>query len=104
MATTWPQATVWPTDLCEHATQLSKLLRETLQRIESAKEESVPAPLVKSLIVAVYALTTKVEGAPDHNAVLTAIREDPKTTATTTQTTATTTQQTALSITDPTNH
>ncbi|KAG9230402.1 hypothetical protein BJ875DRAFT_349433, partial [Amylocarpus encephaloides] len=79
--------------LSEHAAKLSKLLGETLQRIESAKEESVPVSLVKSLIVAVYALTTKVEGAPDYNAVIKAvasIHEDLKSTTTTTQTTATT--------------
>ncbi len=76
----------------EHVTQLSKLLRETLQHIESAKEELVLAPLVKSLIMAVYTLTMKVEGAPDHNVMgaLTAIHEDLNTTATTTQMIATT--------------
>jgi hypothetical protein len=89
-----PQATAWPSDLHEHATQLRKHLGETLQRMESAKGEPVPARFVKSLIQEMYALIRKVETAPDHIGALTPTQEDIKAAATTAQTTATGVQQT----------
>lgn len=99
MATTWPQATAWPNDLQEHATYLSNYLREALKCIESATDQPVPTPLVKTIITATYSLLKKVESTPDNNAVmqaLAAIHGDVKTTATTVQATATTVQKSAI--------
>jgi hypothetical protein len=61
------------------STTLSSHLREILLRIESAKEQPVPAPFVKSTIAAMYIFINKVEGLPDYNTVmgaLTAIHGD----------------------------
>ena len=70
MASTWPRVTSWPTELREHAASLSSYLREVLLRIESAKEQPVPAPLVKSIIAVMYAFINKVDGLPDYNTAI----------------------------------
>src|SRR5258707_13891961 len=88
-----PQATAWPSDLHEHATQLSEHLGETLQRMESAKGEPVPARFVKSFIEEMYALIRKVEATSDHIGALTPTQECIKAAATTAQTIATEVQQ-----------
>jgi phage-related baseplate assembly protein len=99
MATTWPQMTAWPNNLHEHAAYFSNYLREALKCIESATDQPVPTPLVKTLISATYALLKKVESTPDNAAVmqaLAAIHGDLKTTATTVEITATTVQKSAI--------
>jgi len=98
MAATWPKTTAWPNDLREHATYLSKYFRDVLLCIESAKEQPIPTPLVKTMIAAMSVILTQIENGPDYNTVmqaLTTIQSDVKTTAETVQTTATTVQQTA---------
>ena len=94
----WPKTTAWPNNLREHATYFSKYLREALLCIETAKEQPIPTPMVKTMIVAMSIILTKIKNAPDYNAgmqALTTIQKDKKTTAETVQTTATTAQQTA---------
>ena len=95
MATTWPQATAWPNDLREHATYLSNYLKEALLCINSAKDQPVPTPLVKTIITATYSLLMKLDSTPDYNAVmqaLMAIHGDVKTTVMTVTDTATAVQ------------
>jgi len=104
MASTWPKATAWPSNLREHATYLSKYLMDALVYIESAKEQPISTPLVKTMIAAMSVMLNKIENAPDYSTVmqaLTTIQNDlkstttVKTTAETVQTTATAVQQTA---------
>ena len=97
MAATWPKTTAWPSDLREHATHLSKYLREALLCIETAKEQPIPIPLVKTMIAAMSVMLTKIENAPDYNTImqaLTTIQNDVKTTAETGKTAAIILQET----------
>jgi hypothetical protein len=76
--------------------RLSKYLRKALLCIESAKEQPIPTPLVKTLIAAMSVVLTKIENTPGHTTVmraLTTIQNDMKTTTTTLQQTAITSQQ-----------
>jgi hypothetical protein len=57
--------TAWPNNLHEHAAHLSNYLREALKYIESATDQPVPTPPVKTLISVTYALLKKVETTPD---------------------------------------
>jgi len=101
MASTWPKATAWPSDLREHATYLSKYLRDALLYIESAKEQPIPTPLVKTMIAAMSVILSKIENAPDYSTVmqaLTTIQNDLKSTTTTVKTTAETVQTTAIAV------
>jgi hypothetical protein len=73
MASTWPKATTWPSDLREHATYLSKYLRDALLCIESVKEQPIPTPLVKTMITAISVMLSKIETAPDYSTVMQAL-------------------------------
>lgn len=64
------QATVWPSELREHATFLCNYLRDALLCIEFAKEQLIPTPLVKTMIAAMSVVLTKVENAPDYTTVM----------------------------------
>lgn len=57
----WPKATAWSYDLREHATYLSKYLRDALLCIESAKEQPTPTPPVKTMIAAMSVMLTTIE-------------------------------------------
>ncbi|PQE08856.1 reverse transcriptase protein [Rutstroemia sp. NJR-2017a BBW] len=84
MATPWPQVTAWPTDLREHATYLSDYLRKALVCIDSAENEPVPTPVVKTMIAATSVLITKLQNTPDMSAIMEAlasVQNDLKTTA-----------------------
>lgn len=70
MASTWPKVSVWPNDLREHATYLSKYLRDALLCIESVKEQPVPTPLVKTMIAAMSVILSKIENALDYSSVI----------------------------------
>jgi hypothetical protein len=79
------QATVWPSELREHATFLCNYLRDALLCIEFAKEQLITTPLVKTMIAAISVVLTKVENAPGYTTVmqtLTTIQNDLKTTTT----------------------
>jgi hypothetical protein len=96
MATPWPQVAAWPNDLREHAAYLSDYLRKALVCIDSAGDQSVPKPLVKTMIAAISVLITKFQNTPDLSAVvqaITTIQSDLKTTAETVQSTAIKVQQ-----------
>jgi dGTP triphosphohydrolase len=91
MATPWPQVAAWPNDPREHAAYLSDYLRKALVCIDSAEDQSVPKPLVKTMIAAMSVLITKFQNTPDLSAVIqavTTIQSDLKTTAETVQSTA----------------
>jgi hypothetical protein len=80
---------------------LSKYLREALLCIETAKEQPIPTPLVKTMIAAMSVILTKIENVPDYNTVvqaLTTIQNDLKKTITTVKTTAETVQTTAATV------
>ncbi|OBT38979.1 hypothetical protein VE00_10733 [Pseudogymnoascus sp. WSF 3629] len=98
-ATTWPQVAAWPNDPREHATYLSDYLRKALVCIESAEDQSVPKPLVKTMIAAMSVLITKFQNTPDLSAVtqaITAIQSDLKTTVETVHSTAIKVQQNTI--------
>ena len=89
----------WPNDLREHATYLSDYLRKALVCIESAEDQPVPKPLVKTMIAAMSVLIAKFQNTPDVSAVmqaLAAVQNDLKTTAETVQVTAVKIQDTRL--------
>jgi len=99
MATPWPQVAAWPNDVHEHATYLSDYLRKALACIDSAQDQPIPKPLVKTMIAAMSVLITKFQNAPDVGAVmqtLATMQNDLRTTAETVQSTAMTVQQTAV--------
>ena len=99
MATPWPQAAAWPNDVHEHATYLSDYLRKALACIDSAQDQPVPKPLVKTMIAAMSVLITKFQNTPDVGAVmqtLATMQNDLRTTAETVQSTAMTVQLTAV--------
>ncbi|PQE10727.1 reverse transcriptase protein [Rutstroemia sp. NJR-2017a WRK4] len=84
MATPWPQVIAWPTDLREHAIYLSDYLRKALVCIDSAENEPVPTPVVKTMIAATSVLITKLQNTPDMSAIMEAlasVQNDLKTTA-----------------------
>ncbi|PVH70308.1 hypothetical protein DL98DRAFT_437277, partial [Cadophora sp. DSE1049] len=55
VATPWPQVAAWPNDPREHAAYLSDYLRKALVCIDSAGDQPVPKPLVKTMITAMSA-------------------------------------------------
>lgn len=61
MATLWPQVAAWPNDPREHAAYLSDYLRKALVSIDSAEDQSVPKPLVKTMIAAMSVLIAKFQ-------------------------------------------
>ena len=91
MATPWPQVAAWPNDPREHATYLSDYLRKALVYIDSAGDQPVPKPLIKTMIVAMSVLISKFQNTPDLSAVvqaITTIQSDLKTIVETVQSTA----------------
>ncbi|KAH6701305.1 hypothetical protein BKA61DRAFT_705104, partial [Leptodontidium sp. MPI-SDFR-AT-0119] len=80
----------------EHAIYLSDYLRKALVCIDSAEDQPVPKPLVKTMIAAMSVLIAKFQNTPDVSAVMqaiTTIQSDLKTTAETVQSTAMRIQQ-----------
>jgi hypothetical protein len=70
MTTQWPKETTWPNDPREHATQLSKYLRDALISVENAKHQPVPAELVKISLLGSLSFVMKTQSAPDFRTVL----------------------------------
>jgi hypothetical protein len=88
IAIPWPQVAVWPNDPREHATHLSNYLRKVLVCIDSAEDQSVPKPLVKTMIAAISVLITKFQNTSDLSTVIqvvTTIQSDLKITVETVQ-------------------
>ncbi|KAF2752483.1 hypothetical protein EJ05DRAFT_422850, partial [Pseudovirgaria hyperparasitica] len=65
MAAAWPQVMVWPTALREHATHLSKHLRDILLNIERSQDQPVPSDQVKNIIMGTLGLVLKMQNNPD---------------------------------------
>ncbi|RYO78316.1 hypothetical protein DL764_010130 [Monosporascus ibericus] len=65
MATSWPQERAWPTEPREHAANLSRYLRDALVCVERAGDQAVPTNIVKSMILGILSLVTKVQNMPD---------------------------------------
>jgi hypothetical protein len=91
MATPWPQVAAWPNDPHEHATYLNNYLRKALACIDSADDQPVPKPAVRTMIAAMSVLIAKFQNIPDMSAVMQAlatVQNDVKTTAEAVQSTA----------------
>ncbi|KAJ8063302.1 hypothetical protein OCU04_008532 [Sclerotinia nivalis] len=98
MGIPWPQVAVWPNDTYEHATFFSDYLRKALVYIETAEDQSVFKPLVKTMIAAMSVLITGFRDIPNVNTVMQAItniQNDLRITTETIKTTAITVQQMA---------
>jgi hypothetical protein len=65
MSTSWPQETVWPIRLHEHATKLTKYLRDVLLYLDREHDKPVPPDRAKKLAMAGLSLVVKVQGTPD---------------------------------------
>ena len=65
MTIPWPQEVVWPTELHEHATQLTKHLRNALLYLESEQATPVPPDQVKAIITTMLPLIAKTQRTPD---------------------------------------
>ena len=86
----------WPNDIREYATYLSDYLRKALVYIDTAEDQPVPKPLVRTMIAAMSILIAKFQNTPDVSAVMqaiTTIQSDLKTTAETVQSTTMRVQQ-----------
>lgn len=95
MAAMCPKVTACPNDLREHATYLSKYLRDALLCIEFAKEQPISSPLVKTMIAAISVMLTKIGSTPYYSTAvqtLTMVQNDLQTITTTIKTTAETVQ------------
>jgi hypothetical protein len=51
MAFPWPQGADWPLELREHAAELTKYLRDMLNRIDRSQDQAVSANLVRTMII-----------------------------------------------------
>jgi hypothetical protein len=81
----------WPNDPHEHATYLNNYLRKALACIDSADDQPVPKPAVRTMIAAMSVLIAKFQNIPDMSAVMQAlatVQNDVKTTAEAVQSTA----------------
>ncbi|KAI3326689.1 hypothetical protein HD806DRAFT_414072 [Xylariaceae sp. AK1471] len=65
MAASWPQERAWPTEPREHAAYLSRYLRDALDCVERAGDQPVPSNIVKSMILGITSLVTKIRNMPD---------------------------------------
>lgn len=65
MATSWPPERPCPTEPREHAAHLSKYLNDALTCVENAGDQPIPARIVKSMILSLRSLVTKVQHMPD---------------------------------------
>lgn len=65
MATPWPQGADWPLELREHATELTKYLRDTLNCIDRSPDQAVPATLVRTMITGTLTMISKTLRTPD---------------------------------------
>jgi hypothetical protein len=65
MVTTWPQVSAWPIEPREHAAKFSKYLSETLYSMNQSKNQTIPAILVKAIIIGITSLVSKIQKMPD---------------------------------------
>ncbi|KAK5105884.1 hypothetical protein LTR62_001943 [Meristemomyces frigidus] len=69
MATLWPQETVWPTEHREHATHLTKYLRDTPKCFDRSQNQPVPVDLVKLIVNGTIPLIAKFQRIPDSSSI-----------------------------------
>jgi hypothetical protein len=55
----------WPLELREHATELTKYLRDTLNCIDRSQDQAVPASLVRTMITGTLTMISKTLRTPD---------------------------------------
>ena len=60
MAIPWPQGADWPLEIREHATELTKCLRDTLNCIDRSQDQAVPANLVRTIITGTLTMISKL--------------------------------------------
>lgn len=65
MATSWPLEVAWPAEHREHATQLTKYLRDALASMDSSSDRPVPPKQVKFVIHGMISLLAKIRNVPD---------------------------------------
>jgi hypothetical protein len=65
MAIPWPTGTDWPLELREHATELTKYLRDTLNCIDRSQGQAVPASYVRTMITGTLTMISKTLRTPD---------------------------------------
>jgi hypothetical protein len=65
MATPWPQGADWSLGLREHATELTKYLRDTLDCIDRSQGQAVPASHVRTMTTGTLTMISKTLGTPD---------------------------------------
>jgi hypothetical protein len=65
MAIPWPSGTDWPLELREHATELTKYLRDTLNCIDRSQGQAVPASHVRTMITGTLTMISKTLRTPD---------------------------------------
>lgn len=65
MAIPWPQGADWSLELREHATELTKYLRDALNCIDHSQDQAVPANLVRTMIMGTLTMISKTLRTPD---------------------------------------
>jgi hypothetical protein len=65
MATPWPLGADWSLELREHATELTKYLRDTLNCIDRSEGQAVPANHVRTMITGTLTMISKTLRTPD---------------------------------------
>jgi hypothetical protein len=65
MATTWPPVSAWPIEPREHAAKFSKHFSEALCSMDQSRDQTVPATLVKAIIIDITFLVSKIQKMPD---------------------------------------
>jgi hypothetical protein len=65
MATTWPPVSAWPIEPHKHAAKFSKHLSETICGMDQSRDQTVPAALVRAMIIGITSLVSKIQKMPD---------------------------------------
>lgn len=65
MAILWPQGEDWPLELREHATGLTKHLRDTLDCIDRSQGQAMPSGIVGNIITGTLTMISKTLRTPD---------------------------------------
>lgn len=65
MATPWPSEVAWPAEHREHATKLTKYLRDALASMDSSPDQPIPPKPVKFVLNGMISLLAKVRNVPD---------------------------------------
>ena len=74
MATPWPPEVAWPAEHREHATKLTKYLRDALACIDSSPNQSVPTNHIKFVLHGMVSLLAKIRNVPDLSSIHDSLR------------------------------